>query len=130
MKVWIQHDNGRLIQVWAHRDDAPQDAVEVEWDDMAEILDPEDWVLENGMMVFRQPPYKRIAELKDNLADTDWAMSQLFEGFYELLGDGTLGITAWFVALLKWRIETRKKFAGIVAQRIAWRKEIEELGGE
>ena len=65
----------------------------------------EDFVIEGGEAVYAPLPEKRIAALKKKLEATDYVAAKIAEG-----------------------AATREEYAGIIAQRQAWRKEINELG--
>lgn len=65
----------------------------------------DDFVVENGEAVYRPSPAKQVAALKKKLQDTDYITAKIVEG-----------------------AATREEYAGLIAQRQAWRDKINELG--
>lgn len=95
-----------------------------------------DFVLHNdGTVEFSPLPEiaaeRRAAELKAALADTDYYAGQCIEDLIAAIGD--VEPLDLFVALkilkaiVRWNIQTKKKFGAMLAKRKEWRDELNEL---
>lgn len=103
-------EEGRVL-CWTRLDDNPG-FFETEFSNGDEMdlpeyahYDPDDWVIRDGVAYPEPKPATEVVDLKKKLEATDYVAAKIAEG-----------------------AATREEYAGLIAQRQAWRDRINTLG--
>lgn len=112
MRAQFDGDN-RLIQAWADDSQAPGDAIEVDGAAIDWSVQPNQYVLVDGVLSYEPTADYLVPQLKAKLAETDWVAAKIAD----VMATGTEAEIA----------ACRERYAQTLMERADWRTQINQL---